>query len=197
MYLDRIIRKILKEEFKSNFIFENELINDISSISTYPPDSLLNDKYFVIHHTAGYGSAQQVINVLNSRTLGIQYVIDREGKIYKTTKGTKGAHITSQYPGKENINNDTARGVEIVAKNNDDVTLKQCRSALMLVKELGYSLSQIYGHGEVSSNKTRDEGQKCKNYFKINWNKNYESLPVDTDNLYKKLPEFTITAKKK
>lgn len=197
MYLNRIIRKVLKEEFKSNYIFENELINDISSLSTYPSGPLLKDNYFILHHTAGYGSAERVIGTLNKKKLGIQYVIDREGIIYKTTKDTKGAHITAQYPGKENINNDTAQGVEIVAKNNDDVTLKQCRSALMLVKELGYSLSQIYGHGEVSSNRGRDEGQKCKNYFKINWSKDYESLPVDTDNLYKKLPEFTITAKKK
>ena len=108
------------------------------------------------------------MNVLNNRGLGVQWIIDKKGKIYQTLpKGSKGAHVLTN---KElGLSNSNTQGVEIVANDDSDVTITQCVSALKLVKMLGYSQNQIYGHGEVQSNKQRTEGQKCKKYFKSNW----------------------------
>lgn len=146
-------------------------IDDISGQSNYKNKGKpLNSEYFILHHTGGSGTPSGVINTLNRRKIGIQYIIDREGKVYRgLPKGSIGAHVKSQYPGFEQINNRSSEGVEIIAKNDGDVLDIQCKSALKLVKSLGYSQSNIYGHGEVSSNKPRSEGQKCKTYFKNNW----------------------------
>ncbi len=47
---------------------------------------------------------------------------------------------------------------------------------------LGYPLSNIYGHGEVSTNKGYNEGATCKAYVTKYWNTPEEQLPeVDTE----------------
>jgi hypothetical protein len=146
-------------------------INDVSSSSTYKrKNEKIGAKYFIIHHTAGGKKQEDIVNILNNRGLGIQWVIDREGKIFQTLplKG-RGAHIKAigrQAP--KDVSNSTAEGVEIIANDDDDVLEVQCKAALILVKKLGYSYGQIYGHGEVSKNKQPTEGQKCKTYIKNN-----------------------------
>ena len=146
-------------------------INNVSSISTYKrKNEKIDTKYFIIHHTAGGKKQEDIVNILNTRGLGIQWVIDREGKIYQTLplKG-RGAHIIkirNSVP--KDMSNSTAEGVEIIANDDDDVLDVQCEAALTLVKKLGYSNGQIYGHGEVSTNKQPTEGQKCKTYIKNN-----------------------------
>ena len=168
MDLKNIIRKVIKESYKKKLLNEGLNINDISGKSSYPKKPLEGKKYFILHHTAGRGTAEGVVTTLNQRGLGIHYVIDFDGKIYKTLgDGLQGAHITSLYKTvPKDMSNKTAIGVEIVAKDNSDISLRQCRSALLLVKSLGFSLGQIYGHGEVSSNRGPDEGSFCKNYIK-------------------------------
>ena len=147
-------------------------INDVSSSSTYKrKNEKINTKYFIIHHTAGGKKQEDIVNILNTRGLGIQWVIDRKGKIFQTLplKG-RGAHVKSigrQAP--KDVSNSTAEGVEIIANDDADVLEVQCKAALTLVKKLGYSNGQIYGHGEVSTNKQPTEGQKCKTYIKNNF----------------------------
>lgn len=168
------------EEFEPEVSSSNEImggsslaISDISGQSNYgrKGEPLDARKYFILHHTAGRGSADDVIDILNDRGLGVQFIIDRKGKVYRgLPDGSRGAHVAYFYESApKDMNNGTAEGVEIIAKNDDDVLEKQCESALKLVKRLGYPLNKIYGHGEVSSNKQPTEGQKCKKYFKNNW----------------------------
>ena len=111
--LPKIINgKILKESFGSEVaaemaaskIIENAI--DISGESKLPYKSL-NSKYFVIHHTASKSTPSKVVNTLNCRwkekkkrcdILGIQWVIDRDGKLYRTLKeGAEAAHLRAQY----------------------------------------------------------------------------------------------------
>ena len=147
-------------------------INNVSSSSTYKrKNEKIDTKYFIIHHTAGGKKQEDIVNILNTRGLGIQWVIDREGKIFQTLplKG-RGAHVKSigrQAP--KELSNSNAEGVEIIANDDADVLEVQCKAALTLVKKLGYSYGQIYGHGEVSTNKQPTEGQKCKTYIKNNF----------------------------
>jgi hypothetical protein len=176
--IDNLYKSISSFSFNKNFLNEGVKITDISNTSTYKNASLKNNKYFILHHTAGKGKASDVVNILNSRGLGIQYIIDREGKIYKATKGTKGAHVAYFYDtAPKDMNNSTAQGVEIIADNDSDILINQCKSALLLVKSLGYSLSQIYGHGEVSYNKLKTEGATCKAYIKKYWSTPESKLP--------------------
>jgi flagellum-specific peptidoglycan hydrolase FlgJ len=143
---------------------------NIASLSTYPgkDEPLESDKYFIIHHTAGRGSAEQVVSVLNARKLGVQWVVDRDGKIYQTLPaGSRGAHILTSKLGPSNSN---SQGVEVIAKNDDDVLPVQSAAVLKLIKSLGYSPSQIYGHGEVNpGHKAESEGQTIKRYIQQNY----------------------------
>jgi hypothetical protein len=77
------------------------------------------------------------------------------------------------------INNSSAEGVEIIGSNDDDITDKQCKTALILIKNLGYSLSNVFGHGEVSTNKQATEGQRCKRYATKYWSTPEDELPDD------------------
>jgi flagellum-specific peptidoglycan hydrolase FlgJ len=146
-------------------------IIDLSGASTYKRknEPLENDKYFIVHHTAGRGGATGVMNTLNGRGLGVQWVVDREGKIYRMLPaGHRGAHIRSSKLGPNNSN---SQGVEVIAKDDSDVLPVQAAAVLKLVKALGYSPNQIYGHGEVNSHKQASEGQTIKQYILKNYSK--------------------------
>ena len=188
MEIDRLYESISSFSFKKNILKEGALdITDISGTSTFKSKKLPNDKYFIVHHTAGRGLASQVISVLNARGLGIHWIIDRDGKLYKgLPSGAKGAHVTSLYPSApKDLGNSSSQGVEIIAKEDNDILIPQCKTALKLVKSLGYPLSNIYGHGEVSSNKMKTEGATCKAYMTKYWNTPESELP-DSDPLLAK-----------
>jgi hypothetical protein len=177
----------VKELMGVSLLNESIEYEDISSLSKLSNGAINDPKYFILHHTAGRGSAKGVVNTLNTRTdedgnkmiLGVQWIIDREGKIFRALPiGAKGKHIKnanmSGVP--KDINNSTAEGVEIIGNDNSDILEIQCLSALKLVKDLGYSTEQIYCHGEVNSHKMRDEGQFCKSFIKNHWVDNIEEL---------------------
>ena len=187
--------KILKESPDSEVaagiaaskIIENAIDISGQSILPYKP---LDSKYFVLHHTASKSTPTKVVNSLNCRwnkkkgrcdILGIQWVIDRDGKLYRTLKeGAEGAHLRAQYSNIKQINNLSAEGVEIIGENDADITDEQCKTALFLIKKLGYSLSSVFGHGEVSRNKGSSEGKKCKTYATKYWNTTAEQCPPTT-----------------
>ena len=154
-----------------NFLNEGLDYEDISGSSNYPKKDLKQNKYFVIHHTAGGKNASGIVDVLNNRKLGVQWIIDREGKIYKSSPGTQAAHVAAtKGMGPDDLGNSTAQGVEIIANNDEDVIEDvQCPAALKLIKSLGISPSNVYGHGEVSKHKSPTEGAKCKAYVLKNW----------------------------
>jgi len=175
------IKTVNEPEVASNVVLDTnfEIDGDLSASSLYPDKGkpLTNDKYFVLHHVGGRGTPDAVINTLNTReegVLGVQWIIDREGRIFRSLPaGSKGSHIKSgrylKSSAPSDISNETAQGVEIIAKNDNDVLPLQCFSAFKLVKELGYPLSNIYGHGEINTHKAATEGQKCKTFIKDNW----------------------------
>ena len=173
-------RKLVKESLSAN---------DISGSATMKRKGteLKNNKYFVLHHTAGRGTPQGVVGILNKRGLGVQWVIDRDGGIYQTLpKGSFGQHVApDKEKGPSDLSNQTSQGVEIIAKNDADVLIKQCKSALTIIKDIGYSLSNIYGHGELQSNKQATEGQKCKRYATKYWSTPIDELPEVDDELGK------------
>ena len=190
--------KVLQQKLSSTkvpnrkkIITESLQITDISNQSNFKFRKMKNNKYFIFHHTAGRGTPTDVIKVLNCRkrpnkkpgcmVLGVQFIIDREGKVYRgLPDGSSGGHVVRGGKGPTDVTNSNSMGVEIIAKEDKDVLIKQCKSALLLVKDQGFSLNQILGHGEVSTNKMPSEGQKCKRYANKYWNTPEDQLP-DTD----------------
>jgi hypothetical protein len=178
----------LKELMGLTLLTESVDYEDISSLSKLKSGPIKNPKYFILHHSAGRGSAQSVVNTLNTRVdkktgkrmiLGVQWVIDREGRIFRTLPiGARGTHIlNADLPSvPSDITNSTAEGVEIVGNNDSDILEIQCLSALKIIKGSGYSIEQVYGHGEVNSHKARNEGQFCKPFIKKYWNEDFEKL---------------------
>ena len=199
---DSVIKRLLsplsnlyKEEIRTlnNLIIETLQMVDDSSSSTFRSKPLKDDKYFILHHSVTKGGASGVVNILNKRGLGVQWVIDRDGVVHQTLgRGMKGAHVKSfGRSAPSDLSNSTTQGVEIVALDDSDILLKQCKSALLLVKLLGYPLNNVYGHGEVSTNKALNEGATCKAYLKKYWNTPEDKLPEVDSELSSKIPTET------
>lgn len=168
-------------------ILESEVI-DISDESTFPRIPMKNNLYFVIHHTAGRGTAHDVVRVLNRRKggLSVQWIVDLDGKIYRSLPPNSiGAHTGSANK-EPQVKNSNAQGVEVIG--NDDADIKQrfdediakygyprqAEAVRKIIKYLGYQKENIFGHGDVTTRKARDEGKTIKEYVLANWDK-----PVD------------------
>jgi hypothetical protein len=145
--------------------------------------------YFIVHHTAGRGTAEQVINVLNTRKnksgqpmhLSVQFIIDRDGYIYRGTKPNRtGGHVL---PSKNSNNVDgipkdiynyNSAGCEVIAKDDSDVIVNRQGPALLkIIKHLNIPKNKIFGHGEVNDHKAKTEGITLKKYVLDNW-ENYK-----------------------
>ena len=134
-------------------------------------------KYFVIHHTAGRGKADDVINILNDRNLGVQWVIDRDGKVFRTfpeglTAWHAGTDAKDRKPGApRDLENSTAQGVEVIAKDDSDVLPSQVLAAFKLLKWLEFKEDDVWGHGEITFNKESTEGATITDFWRKNWDK--------------------------
>lgn len=167
-------------EFKSDFESEIEDISRLSTQSRIEP--MRQDKYFVVHHTAGHGDAEDVVNVLNKRNLGVQWVIDREGKVFRTFPEGKIAWHAGHKDQKDaptDLQNVNSQGVEVIAKNDEDVLPIQVVSAFKLLKYLGYEKDDVWGHGEVTYNKESTEGKTIVDYWRNNFDKTPEEAEAD------------------
>lgn len=161
-------------------------IKDISPNSTCKCRNirLPKTKYFIVHHTAGRGTCDSTMNTLNNRknkktgkvfSLGVQWIVDREGNLCQALPlNSVGFHILPSLLGPTNMN---SQGVEVVGSDDNDVLPEQGVTVLKLVKKLGISPSQIYGHGEVNpGHKAATEGKTIKEFIQANYNKtgNYD-----------------------
>lgn len=115
----------------------------------------------VIHHTAGRGDAAGVIQTFKDRGFPAHFVIDREGEIVQVLGDMqKGKHAGSAVPGVDNSN---SWGVEIIARNDADVTPAQAEAAVRLQQYLssnyGLPPDRVFGHGELTGRKESTEGK--------------------------------------
>lgn len=129
---------------------------------------LRDRKAFIVHHTGpGMRSVADVQRVFGERGFPAQYVIDKEGEIFRTLpKGERGLHIRSgKYLtplGKQlDLSNDNTEGVEVIAGGDRDVTPKQIASVDRLRRLLGYGAGQVFGHGEINRHKQETEGSSA------------------------------------
>lgn len=123
----------------------------------------VDPKAFIVHHTSGRGTVDGVISTLKERGLGVEYVMDRDGIIYKT--GEAGAqNIKAGWgPKGTGLNNSNIVGMEIIANDDKDVTPAQTKAFAQFIA-VRYPNTPLYGHGEVNpGHKEADEGITAKN----------------------------------
>lgn len=167
--------EVSDSEFKQEFEQEIEDISAKATQKTMEP--MTNNKYFVVHHTAGHSSAEGVVNILNDRGLGVQWVVDREGKVFKTFPDGKVAWHAGHDDQKDaprDLQNGTAQGVEVVAKNDMDVLPIQILAVFKILKYLGYSKDEVWGHGEVTYDKESTEGKTIVDFWRAHHDKSPE-----------------------
>ena len=117
---------------------------------------------FVMHHTGGGRTPADIQNTLRQRGLGVEYIMDRDGNI--TVAGKPGAaNILPGWGKGAGLNNKNIVGMEVIAKDNKDVTPKQIESAKRFIRE-NYPNIPVFGHGEVNpGHKEADEGMAITN----------------------------------
>ena len=121
----------------------------------------------IIHHTGGNNSADSVVNdwSTNRPGVGAQMIMDRDGVIHETKKefgyGGTGNFLHSVVPG---VNNSTAVGIEVIAKDDADMTDAQLESLKRLAGPKGpYANVPVYGHSQVSPGDRENEGVRGVN----------------------------------
>lgn len=124
--------------------------------------------YFVIHHTGGRGTADDVYRTFYCRGLPAQYVIDRNGVIHRFMPDGALAWHAGNF-------NSKSIGVEIIASNDKDILAVQRDAAIRLAHYLGFKVAQLVGHGKISSNKQPDEGYTVVRSLNPNYTANYDS----------------------
>ena len=120
---------------------------------------------FVIHHTGG-GSIDSNIGTFKERGFPAQYLIDKEGKIYQFMPNGALAWHAGNYNGH-------SIGVEVIGEDDADIAKRslqnnkaQLIAAARLAQYLGFSRSQIIGHGKVpGADKEGNEGKTIVDYI--------------------------------
>jgi hypothetical protein len=180
-------------------------IRDISHMAQYRGSAMEEPEAVVFHHTAGRGTPEGVVNTLNNRVdpftgrkmiLGVHYIIDRDGSVHAALPpGTTGAHVLTNQ--ERNLGNQNTIGVEVIAKDNDDVTPEQVAAGKLLHAYLSSGRKKpldVFGHGELNpGHKLPNEGlavvNPIRNRFKVDAARGYaEGGEVDCgcDNGYAK-----------
>jgi N-acetyl-anhydromuramyl-L-alanine amidase AmpD len=148
-------------------------IIDVSAKSKYRRGMLKKVVGFVVHHTGGRGSVAGVVVTLNQRKLGVHYVMDRTGQIYRTLpEGARGAHI--KVSPSTGLSNSNTLGIEVIARNDADILPVQVTAAVAFIaaKQAEYKFSpfKVFGHGAINSHKQATEGKTIADaYHKMKW----------------------------
>jgi hypothetical protein len=119
---------------------------------------------FVFHHSGGTTLAG-LRATLQDRGLGSEYLMDRDGTIYAYgAPGSPHMQPNDRWGGiARGLSNKNALGMELVARNNQDVTPAQVAAARNFVAT-NYPNTPVYGHGEVNpGHKQADEGMAVVN----------------------------------
>lgn len=138
-----------------------QIAGDLSERAPFARGKMESPQGLVIHHTGGRGTPEGIMEVFRQRGLATQYIMDREGQVFRALPdGTMGRHLRpSEINGLSNRN---AIGIEIIARDDADVTPKQRFAARNFINyassRYGFDKSQVFGHGELNSHKQSTEG---------------------------------------
>ena len=116
----------------------------------------------VVHHTAGRGTVEGVIQTFKDRNFPAHFVVDRKGKIHQILGlDQRGQHTKNSSI--NDISNKNSWGVEVIARDDKDITPEQVDATMRLSKYLnetqGMPMDRIFGHGEINTHKRATEGK--------------------------------------
>jgi hypothetical protein len=123
---------------------------------------------FIVHHTGGRGTPESVVADWrkNRPGVGTQYIMDRNAVVHDVRKeygyGGHGHFLHSQIPG---VSNQTAVGMEIIAKNDADITETQKKNFYEWY-EKQYPRTTPYGHSEASPGDRTNEGVEIAKHIR-------------------------------
>jgi hypothetical protein len=156
-----------------------------SSPQANVPKALTGDgvSAFIMHHTGGRGTPEGVKNTLRERGLGVQYIMDREGNITQAG-GAGSSHMMTGWGKGAGLSNRNTVGMEVIARDNNDVTPAQVKSAKAFIAK-NYPSTPVYGHGEVNpGHKEVDEGMAIVNAIRSERAKpRAEAKPFDPETM--------------
>jgi hypothetical protein len=118
---------------------------------------------FIMHHTSGGGNIAGVQATLRQRGLGVEYAMDRQGNIQQIG-GPGAAHMMKGWgPIGSGLSNRNTVGMEVIAKDDRDVTPAQVAAAQAFIAK-NYPNTPVYGHGQVNpGHKEATEGMSIVN----------------------------------
>jgi general stress protein YciG len=120
---------------------------------------------FIFHHTSGRGTIEGVQETLRERHLGVEYAMDREGNI-RQIGGPGSSHMLTGWGAGAGLSNKNTVGMEVIAKDDKDVTPAQIAAAQRFIRE-NYPNTPVFGHGQVNpGHKEADEGLSIVNAIK-------------------------------
>jgi hypothetical protein len=123
---------------------------------------------FIAHHTAGRGTPADIVKdwAAHRPGVGAQYIMDREGNVHDVLKefgysGTIGISDKA-VPGGMSVRNRNSVQMEIIAKDDKDVTDLQAKRFAEFMKA-DYPETPVFGHGQVNpGHREATEGQKAR-----------------------------------
>lgn len=121
-------------------------------------------KGLILHHTGGRGKVGSIMDIFKQRGFPAQYVLDRDGTIYRTLpEGYQGRQIKSGKGIGQGFTNANTEGIEVIAKNSEDFTPKQQEALKKFIawhsqKNLYDPTQTVFGHGEINPHKDPGEG---------------------------------------
>jgi len=151
---------------------------------------------FIVHHTEGRPTLESMVqdwrvNPRSQGRLGTQYFMDREGGIHDIRAETGYTGLGQTYdanqPGTIGLTNRNIVGMEISARNDQDVTPAQ-RAALVAFMAARYPDTPAYGHKEIEGGKGEAEGftgardilQSRPPLFNFDWSNAPVPVPAQT-----------------
>jgi hypothetical protein len=151
-------------------------------------------EFFVTHHSATSGDALEVLNILNARGMGVNWIVDKKGKAWLARPFDKrGDHILDSDNSRVQdfnvtvngkvLTNSNTEGVEVVGMSDAEVAANpaQIEATCQLIFALGYTPDKVANHGKINpGRKMPDEGLAIKNAYQTKY---YEYLKAGDPNL--------------
>ncbi len=109
---------------------------------------------FVLHHTAGRGTPEGVVNWWRKQGKGIgaEYIMDRQGVVHDVRKEygyTGTGQILPSYGKVKGLTNRNTLGMEIIAKDDSDLSPEE-KAAVAPWMAKNFPNTPVYGHGQLN-----------------------------------------------
>jgi len=149
---------------------------------------------FIVHHTGGRGDPRSVVEDWRAHRPGVgtRYITDRQGNIhdvwseYNYHPQGMGGGILPGWGRGVGLSNRNVVGMEVVARNDRDVTDAQVEAVRKFLREK-FADVPVYGHGEVNpGHREADEGMRIVGAVRAERQSQRATMDSASDSVWKK-----------